>query len=123
MSAINGMFFAIDRLCLRSFLPRNQQIRVPDSRRRRFQRHELSALKLASHLLMTSFLFLALVMAAWVASVTFHVLHSVYPFSSALLHFLDRLELWLVYVDGSLICGTLLFGGLHYVSGVVRGYS
>ncbi len=64
---------------------------------------------------MTSFLFLSLwVIAAWAASWAFHALHSVYPFPDALLHFLDRLELWLVYVEGALICATLLFGGLHY---------
>jgi hypothetical protein len=72
---------------------------------------------------MTSFLFLALVVAAWIASLAFHALHSLYPFSNELLRFLDRLELWLVYVDGALICGTLFFGSLHYLLQTVRGHS
>jgi hypothetical protein len=123
VSAISEPFFPIDHLCLRSLLPRNQQMRVPDWNRRRRLRHELSVFRLAGHLAMTSLLFLALVVAAWIASLAFHSLHSVYPFPNELLRFLDKLELWLVYVDGALICGTFLFGALHYLLDVVRGHS
>ena len=98
-------------------------MRVPDSNRRRLPPHERSALKLASHLAMTSFLFLALVVATWIASLAFHALHSVFPFPSDLLRFLDRLEIWLVYVDGALIFGTLMLGGLHYFLENLRGHS
>lgn len=123
MSAVSERVSSIDHLFLLSLLPRNQQMRVPGSSPGRVPRQELSVLKLASHLMMTSFLFLALVIATWVASWAFHSLHSAYPFSNELLRFLDRLELWLVYVDGALICATLLFGGGRYLLNIVRGLS
>ena len=123
MSAINGLLFSIDHLCLRSFLPRNQQMRVPDSRRRRRPRYELTALELASHLALTSLLFLLLVVGVWIATWALHSLHSKYPFPDELLHLLDRLEIWLVYADGALICITLLNGMWLYVLNILRGNS
>ena len=123
MSVVGESISTFEHVLLRSFLPRDKQMRVPDSNRRRLPRHERSALKLASHLAMTSFLFLALVVATWIASLAFHALHSVFPFPSDLLRFLDRLEIWLVYVDGALIFGTLMLGGLHYFLENLRGHS
>jgi len=75
VNAISKTFFPIDQLCLRSFLPRNQQIRVPDSKRRRRPRHELVALEVASHLVLTSFLFLTLAIGVWIATWAFHSLN------------------------------------------------
>jgi len=123
MSAISEFVSVpIDGMLFRSLLPRNQQIHVPDSSRQRRQRDGLTGLKLVSHLALTSLLFLALVVAVWVTSWVFHSLHSVYPFPDKLFHFLDRLEIWLVYADGGLICATLLNGVWHYVLGVLRGH-
>jgi hypothetical protein len=123
VSAISETSFPIDHMLLRSLLPRNQQMRVPDSNRRRRPGHELAALKLAGHLAVTSFLFLVLVIAIWITSSAFHSLHSVFPFSKELLRFLDRLELLLAYVDGALICSTLLIGSCHYILSILRGHS
>ena len=123
MSAIGETLFPIDHLCLRSLLPRNKQMRVPDSSRRHRPHHELPALRLAVHLAVTSLLFLALAFAVWIASWAVHTLHSVYPFPNAFLRFLNGLELWLAYADGALICGTLLVGGLHYILNMLRGHS
>lgn len=123
MSAISEMSFPIDHLCLRSLLPRNQQIRVPDSSRRRRAHHELPALRLAVHLAATSLLFLALVIAVWMTSWAFHSLQSLHPLPNEFLRLLDRLEIWLVYLDGTLICGTLLFGSGRYFLDIVRGRS
>jgi hypothetical protein len=123
MSAISETSFPIGHMLFRSLLPRNQQIRVPDSSRRRPQRHEFAALKLAGHLAVTSVLFLALVVAVWITSSIFHLLHTVLPFPNQLLRFLDRVEILLAYVDGALICSTLLIGGCHYLLSVLRGHS
>lgn len=123
MSAISEPFFPIDHLCLRSLLPRNQQMRVPDSSRRRRPRYELKALELAGHLALTSLLFLTLVVSVWIVTWALHSLHSVHPFSEELLRFLDRLEIWLVYADGTLICITLLSGMWLYVLDILRGHS
>jgi hypothetical protein len=123
MSAIARAAFPIGHMLFRSLLPRNQQIRVPDSGRRRRQRHELAAMRLAKHFAMTSLLFLVLVVAVWLASLIFHSLHSMYAFPGDLVQFLDRLELWLAYVDGALICGTLFIGSCCYVLDMFRGIS
>jgi len=123
MSAISETFVPIEQMLFRSLLPRNQQIRIPDSNRRRHPGHELATLKLAGHLMVTSLLFLALVVAVWITSTAFHLLHSVYAFSNGILHFLDRLELVLAYVDGTLICGTLLVGGCYYLLDILRRHS
>ena len=124
MSAISEpLYFPIDGMLFRSLLPRNQQMRVPDSSRGRRHRFETGALQLASHLAMTSFLFLMLAIAVWITSFAFHSLHSVHPFPNELLRFLDRLEVWLVYADGAWICCALQFGFLQYVLNVLRGHS
>ena len=90
MDAISEKCFPIDHLCLRSFLPRNERIRVPDSRRHRRPRHELVALELASHLVLTSFLFLTLAILVWLATWAFHSLNSVHPFPGEFLRFLRQ---------------------------------
>jgi hypothetical protein len=113
----------MDHLCFRSFLPRNQQIRVPDSSRKRRSRYELMALELASHLALTSLLFLVFVAGVWVATWALHSLHSVCPFPDVILQFLDKLEIGLVYADGALICITLLSGMWLYVLYIFRGHS
>src|SRR5689334_22729466 len=87
------------QLLLRSLLPPNQRLRIPDSKWRRRWRHELSALELISHLVMTSLIFLTLITLVWVISWTFHLLQSVYPFSDDLFRALNRLEILLVYAD------------------------
>jgi hypothetical protein len=107
----------------RSLLPRNQQIRVPDSGRRGHRRYEFAALRLATHFAVTSLLFLALVVVDWITSSVFHLLHSVLPFPDELLRFLDRVEILLAYVDGALICGTLFIGGCCYFLDMLRGHS
>ena len=122
MSAISGNIVLIDHMLFRSLLPRNQQIRVPGSNRRRLPRFEVTALQLASHFLMTTFLFLALAIAVWIASWGFQSLQSVHQFPDELFHVLDRLEVWFVYADAALICCTLFFGCLQYIWDVLRGH-
>jgi hypothetical protein len=111
------------QLLLRSLLPRNQRLRIPDSQQRRRWRRELTILELVSHLVMTSFLFLALITLVWVVSWTFHLLHAVYPFSEELFRALYRFEIFLVYAD-VVTTGILLLNGIwHYILEAIRGNS
>lgn len=81
------------------------------------------ALELASHLALTSLLFLLFVVGVWAATWTLHALHSTYPFPDVLLQFLDKLEIGVVYADGALICATVLSGMWLYVLKIFRGRS
>jgi hypothetical protein len=50
-------------------------------------------------------------------------MNSVHPFPGEFLRFFDRLEIWLAYPDGGLVCLTLLNGIWLYVLNVLRGHS
>ena len=109
------------QVLLRSLWHRDPRLVIPDETRRRQQRHALSALRLVSHLAMTSLLFLALITLVWIVSWTFHFMHSLYPFPEAAFQLLDGAKIVLVYLDVT-VSGIVMLNGIwHYVAEVIRG--
>lgn len=123
MSGLSHSVLPRSHVFLRSLLPRDRRLLVPDADRRRRRRHELSALRLVTHLATTSLVFLALITLVWIVSWTFHFMHSVYPFSASAFRLLDRVEILLVYVDVVVSGIVLLNVTWNYIVKVIRGDS
>jgi hypothetical protein len=122
MSAISQTSLPITSTLFRSLLPRDQRLRIPDSNRSR-PRRESSVLRLIVHFVLTSIVFLLLTTFVWMASLMFHVMQSVYPFSDEMFQALHRLELFLLYADAATTAVILLNAIVRYVVAALEGHS
>lgn len=123
MRALDQVALPAALMLLRFPLRRDRRMLVPDASRRRRQHHSLSVLRLVSHLVTTSLVFLALMTLVWTLSLIFHLMHSVHPFPDEAFQLLDRLKILLVYGDVA-VSGVVLLNGIwHYIAEVIRGDS
>lgn len=123
MSAINQSFLTpIAHVLLRSFLPRDRQLRIPGSNRRHRPHRESPEARFIVHMAATLIVFLILTTTVWLVEMTIHAMQSFFPLSEDSLLLLHKLELLLLYAD-VIMTGTLLLNAMsRYVITTLRGH-
>ena len=80
-----------------------------------------SVVHLIGHLLAACATFVAFIFFAWLASIVFGWLDSIHHFPPEAFAFIERSELWLMYIDGILCCMVLCVGVYRFVKELCRG--
>jgi hypothetical protein len=121
MSEAGSIALPAPHVVLRSASGRNRPIFIPRQDHRRHRKPpSSSALRLVSHMGMTTFVFLALTAFAWVASWALRSLDSLVPFPANVLLVLERPKMGLIYLDVVICALASLMGIGRYIAHMLK---
>ncbi len=123
MGAVSQIPVLIDYAMLRSILPRDRPMRIPDPHRRRRPGHWSAARAFVGHLAITVCMFVALVAFSGSVAVLLSIAEWTHAFSADALRVFGRLEIVLIRADAVACLIVLMYGIGRFILKVIRGDS